>query len=109
MNKSAAWREPLKLNALGEDATSRTDSTNGRSLPAVGYLAKKTNVLRAAVDPYSRSLQKAFALTEEKREFQCYVIRGKRLKIMTPKLEKSIFKYIAKLDKKIGKLLEASE
>ena len=109
MNKSAAWREPLKFNALGENAPSRTESLNGRSFPAVEYLTKKTNVLRAAADPYSRSLQKVFVLTQEKCELHLLVSRERIRGIMTPKWERQIFKYIVKLDKKIEKLLEASE
>ena len=67
------------------------------------------NVLRAAADLYSHNLQKAFTLTQEKCEFHLLVSKAKRWGTMLPEWEDYIFKYIAKLDKKIEKLLEASE
>ena len=66
-------------------------------------------LMNKLVDPYSRSLQKAFVLTQEKFEFHWAIGRARKLGITTPKWERQIFKYIVKLDKKIEKLLEASE
>ena len=61
------------------------------------------------VDPYSRNLQKAFALTQEKCELHLLISKKRISGNMTSKWKRQVFKYIARLDKDIEKLLEASE